>query len=175
MSKYSIGDIVRIKETKTTADGKMAVVVNTGEEITTVRAVSNLRIALQEDKLEPMGESSIYEPGAGARLAEMMGHNDKDTEAGKAKAVAAVARRIELKRRRGMLIRLLIVAAIWLISGWGSAALWAATLCGAEGLAGWGLGLTALGYLATTPQMIGLVAACADDVKQMKLRAKGGK
>lgn len=175
MSKYSIGDIVRIKETKTTTDGKMAVVVNTGEEITTVRAVSNLRIALQEDKLEPMGESSIYEPGAGARLAEMMGHNDKEAEAGKAEAVAAVARRIEIRRRRGILIRFMAVFVIWLICGFGSAVLWTATLLGDEGLAGWGLALTALGYLVTTPQMAGLVAACVDDWKQMKQRAKGGK
>lgn len=172
MSKYSIGDIVRIKDSKTVADGKMAVVVNPGEEITTVRAVSNLRIALQEDKLEPVGESSIYEPCSGARLADMMGHNDKEAEAGKVEAVAAVARRIEIRRRRGILIRFMAVFVIWLICGFGSAVLWTATLLGDEGLAGWGLALTALGYLVTTPQMAGLVAACADDWKQMRLKEK---
>lgn len=179
MSRYSIGDIVRIKNTKTSADGKMAVVVNPGEEVTTLRLVSSARLALNdEDKLEPMGESSIYEPGAGAYLADRMGLSGKDAEeaeAGRAKAVANVARRIELKRRRGILIRFIVIFCIWLISGCGSVALWTATLCGAEGLAGWGLGLTLLGYLVTTPQMLGLIAACADDLLSMKRIERGKK
>ena len=177
MSRYSIGDIVRIKDTKTSADGKMAVVVNTGQEVTTLRLVSGTRVALNdEDKLEPMGESSIYEPGAGAYLADCMGLSGKEAdeaEAGRAKAVANVARRIEFKRRRGLLIRFIVIFCIWLISGIGAAALWTATLCGAEGLAGWGLGLTLLGYLVTTPQMLGLIAACAEDVQSMRQIERG--
>lgn len=179
MSRYSIGDIVRIKDTKTAADGRMAVVVNPGEKVTTLRLVSNTRVALNdEDKLEPLGESSIYEPGAGAYLADCMGLSGKDAEeaeAGRAKAVANVARRIELKRRRGILILFMVIFAIWLISGCGAAALWTATLCGADGLAGWGLGLTLLGYLVTTPQMLGLIAACADDLLSMKRIERGKK
>lgn len=177
MSRYSIGDIVRIKNTKTSADGKMAVVVNPGEEVTTLRLVSNTRVAMNdEDKLEPLDESSIYEPGAGAYLADRMGLSGKEAdeaEAGRAEAVADVARRNEIKRRRGILIRLIVIFLIWLISGCGAAALWTATLCGAEGLAGWGLGLTLLGYLVTTPQMLGLIAACADDFMNLKRIERG--
>lgn len=177
MSRYSIGDIVRIKDTKTAADGRMAVVVNPGEEVTTLRLVSNTRVAMNdEDKLEPLDESSIYEPGAGAYLADRMGLSGKEADevkARKAKEIANAAHRMELKRRQGILIRFMVIFAIWLISGCGAAALWTATLCGAEGLAGWGLGLTLLGYLVTTPQMLGLIAACADDFMNLKRIERG--
>ena len=127
MSRYSIGDIVRIKDTKTAADGRMAVVVNPGEEVTTLRLVSNTRVAMNdEDKLEPLDESSIYEPGAGAYLADRMGLSSKEADeekARKAKEIANAAHRMELKRRQGILIRFVVILCIWLISGCGAAAL----------------------------------------------------
>lgn len=177
MSRYSIGDIVRIKDTKTAADGRMAVVVNPGEEVTTLRLVSNTRVAMNdEDKLEPLDESSIYEPGAGAYLADRMGTKAREAEEAKvrrAEAVADVTRRIEIKRRRGILIRFIVIFIIWLICGFGSAVLWTATLLGDAGLAGWGIVLTALGYLVTAPMMGGLIAACADDFMNMKRIERG--
>lgn len=177
MSRYRIGDIVRIKNTKTSADGKMAVVVGTGKVLTTLRLVSDDLVALcDEDKMEPMGGSSIYEPPTGAFLADRMGPKAREAEEAKvrrAEAVADIARRIEIKRRRMILTRLLVAFALWLISGCGAAALWTATLCSAEGLAGWGLGSTLMGYLVTTPMMLGLTAACAEDTASLKKNGRG--